>query len=177
MFKKKAKVAPKVQLSAEERSVLVKETHWDDKQLTQLFTSYMGISGGQPHVSMERLRDLPETSCVPLFQAVINRVRQDRMAPITFNDFARAMSALSPQATLKDKLDLAFGCFDMDGSARVRTPEVFQLLRMTLGKSMTDEMLQNMVDTLDEKFPSGMSYDDFVNMVDVTDMCKLTLNF
>ena len=87
------------------------------------------------------------------------------------------MSALSPQATLKDKLDLAFGCFDMDGSGRVRTPEVFQLLRMTLGKSMTDEMLQNMVDTLDEKFPSGMSYDDFVNMVDVTDMCKLTLNF
>ena len=73
-------------------------------------------------------------------------------------------------------MKFTFALFDMNGSGRVDPPEVFQLLRMTMGKCHSDNDLQAIVDGFLARFPNGMTYEVFVQMLHVTDLEKLTLS-
>ena len=63
----------------------------------------------------------------------------------------------------------------MNNTGRVEALELFQLLKMTLGTTHSDHDLQGICDAHLARFPNGMTYDVFVNMLDVADLNKLTL--
>ena len=77
--------------------------------------------------------------------------------------------------TLQEKLNFTFRLFDMGNSGTIDPPEVFQLLRMTIGNTLTDSNLQTIVDGFLKRFPEGMDFDTFVQMVDISALGKLTL--
>ena len=164
------------QISAEESAALERETHWDQRELKALHAIYMRYSVGAAPVPVERLRDIPETATIPLMHRVLTIHNQDRSGLITFAEFARAMSALSPKATLDEKLRFAYACFDMNANGVVDTPEVFQLLRMMHGRTSNDDALQAVVDRVMANHPEGLTYESFRDLLDPSDLSKLTLS-
>ena len=162
-------------LKKDEIAAIAQSTNWDEREIKALGVMYgRYYEGGDCPV--ERLRDMPETSSVPLFHRVLQRYNEDHSGLIPFAEFARAMSALSPRATLEEKLELAFGLFDVNDSGRVEASEVFEMLRMMVGTIHDDNDLQSIVDEYMKRFPEGMGLQDFMQMVDVGDLSKLTLN-
>ena len=86
------------------------------------------------------------------------------------------MSALSPRATLDEKLQLVFSLFDNNDTKTIESPELFQLLRMMLGRHHDDADLQAICEKFLSRFPDGLDFDAFTQMLDVSDLTKLTLN-
>ena len=78
--------------------------------------------------------------------------------------------------TLEEKLRFVFALFDMNDTGLLEALELFQLLRMTLGTTISDRDLQAVCDSYMERFPNGMTFDAFTQMVDVADLNKLTMN-
>ena len=95
---------------------------------------------------------------------------------IEFGEFVRAMSSLSPRQTLDEKLKFTFALFDMNGTGLLEATELFQLLRMTTGTALNDKELQTVCDAYLARFSGGLDYNAFVQMFDVEDLNKLTLN-
>ena len=156
---------------------LLAGTVFDEKELAQLGEMYRRYTTVDfPSIPVERMRDIPETSVFPLFQRVAQMQNDDGSGVIDFGEFVRAMSALSPKSTLEGKLKFVFNLFDMNKTGRLDAPELFQLLRMTMGTSHDDSDLQTICDGFLRRFPEGMDYDTFVQLFDVADINKLTLN-
>ena len=156
---------------------LEKTTVFDAADLNALGAMYRRFTTAEMStIPVEKARDMPETSVIPLFQRVVQLHNTDKGGFIEFTEFAHAMSALSPRATLEDKLRFVFTLFDMNGTGTLETPELFQLLRMTMGQSRSDRDLQRVCDDYLRRFPNGMTYNVFVQLFDVADLNKLTLN-
>jgi serine/threonine-protein phosphatase 2B regulatory subunit len=166
---------PKV-LTSQERANLVQETHWEERDIKTLHAMFVRNSNGSDTIPVERLCDLPETSTVPLFHRVLTYHNVDNSGLVSFSEFARAMSALSPNATLDEKLQFAFKLFDMNDSGDVAGSEIFQLLRMALGSSHGDAQLQAIVDQVMSQHPEGMTLDDFAELIDASDLSRLTIS-
>ena len=163
-------------LTAQERANLVQETHFDDREIKTLHAVFVNHSNGSDTIPVERLRDLPETANVPLFHRVLTFHNVDKSGLISFSEFVHAMSTLSPNATLDEKMRFAFNLFDMNGSGQVEAPEVFQLLRMAMGRSHSDAQLQAGVDQVMSQHPKGLTFAEFAELMDVSDLTKLTLS-
>ena len=131
-------------------------------------------SGQDPLV--ERMRDMPETAAHPLFHRVLQLHNTDNPQRVTFSEFANAMSSLSPRATLEERLRMTFSLFDHNNSGTLDWPEMFQLLRMMLGTTHDDCDLQAICNTCEQRFPEGLDFEAFGELVAVTDVDKLTLN-
>ena len=86
------------------------------------------------------------------------------------------MSSLSPRATLEERLRLVFSLFDHNNSELLEWPEMFQLLRMMLGTTHDDRDLQAICDSSARRFPEGLDFEAFCELVAITDVDKLTLN-
>ena len=85
-------------------------------------------------------------------------------------------SRIRVSQTLEEKLRFVFALFDMNDTGLLESLELFQLLRMTLGTTISDRDLQGVCDSYMQRFPNGMTFDAFTQMVDVADLNKLTLN-
>ena len=166
---------PKV-LTSQERANLVQETHWVERDIKTLHAMFVRNSNGSDTIPVERLCDMPETSTVPMFHRVLTYHNVDNSGLVSFTEFAHAMSALSPNATLDEKLQFAFKLYDMNDSGEVEGPEIFQLLRMGLGRSHGDAQLQAIVDHVMSQHPDGVTLNDFALLIDVSDLSKLTIS-
>ena len=63
----------------------------------------------------------------------------------------------------------------MNGSGMIDRPEVFQLLRMIMGRTFSDVGLQEMVDRIMDEHPQGLTFEGFSSLLDLSDLSKLTL--
>jgi len=81
-----------------------------------------------------------------------------------------------PRASLEEKLRLAFSLFDANGSGRIDGPELFQLLRLMTGRVHDDKDLQAITNGYLRRFPSGFTFEIFCQMVDISDLNRLTLS-
>ena len=93
-------------LSSDEAKKLVKETYWEDREIKALHAIFIRYQDGTNVSSVERLRDMPETSSVPLFHRVLTMHNKDLTGNATFGEFAHAMSALSLVQHSKKSLSL-----------------------------------------------------------------------
>lgn len=137
---------------------LVRGTYFEERELAALAAMYSQYTTAENNsIPVERLRDIPGTSVIPLFQRVAQRCNTDNGGFIEFSEFVRAMSSLSPRATLEEKLRLLFELFDMNQTGRIESLELFQLLRMTTGYAHDDRDLQTTCDTYLQRFEHGLT--------------------
>lgn len=163
-------------LSKRERDELAKETNWDQKEIQALYDVYMHYQDGVNLAPVERLRDTPLTATVPLFHHALMKLNGDESGCATFPEFVRAMDGFSPRATLEEKLKLTYSLFDVSGNNSVEGEELFQMFRLILGKfAYNDGALHAIVENVMQRYPNGISYDDFVDLIDISDIDKVTL--
>lgn len=197
------KAAP-IPYKADDVKELMKSTYFDEKDIKTLGEIYRKhTTSRQKTIPVEQMRNIPETAAYPLFQRIVQMYNIDKNGDIDFKEFVHAMSALSPRAvrshratcgptlaahalilplecsrneqTLDEKLRTTFKLFDMTGDGSIEEPEVFQLLRMTMGMSISDENLRELTRKFLERFPNGMDYEAFCQFISVSDLEKLTL--
>ena len=159
-----------------EAEEILKGTVFDKKDLATLGEMYRRQTTTITKViPVEKMRDMPETSVFPLFQRVCQMHNTDNGGFIEFKEFVQAMSALSPKSTLEEKLKFTFKLFDMGDSGTIDGPEIFQLLRMTMGLAHSDASLQAICDQYMQRFPDGMTYEHFVENISYQSINKLVL--
>ena len=165
-------------LMPDEKALLLSETGLDERELVALDAIYSrNVLQGSDVPPVERLRDLPETSVVPLMQRILQKFNDDNSGMISFAEFARALSTLTPRTTLEQKLRFVFSLFDHDGSGTISAVELFGLLRLMMGVVHDDHDLHIICENYLSRFPDGlMTFDHFTQMIDVNDVNKLVLN-
>ena len=127
-------------------------------------------------LTIEELCALPEVSMCPLLQRVLMKEGHHKNGEITVEEFVRAMSVLSPRATLGEKLKLAYSTFDVNDDGVIQPREMFAVFRVFSPMQHDDSDLQQIVDAYMKRFPDGLTYEVFSQMFCITDLAKLTLN-
>ena len=122
------------------------------------------------------LSQAPGITVHPLIHRVLLLHNVDKSGTMTFAEFANAMSALSVRTTLEAKLQFVFDLYDFNGSGTIQATEMFELLRMILGRAHDDHDLWIITQKYLDRFPSGLTFEIFCQMFDVSDINKLTLN-
>jgi len=125
---------------------------------------------------LSALCECPSIAVHPLIRRVLQLHNADKSGRISFPEFATALRALSVRSSLEQKLRFTFDLYDMNGSGVIHPPEMFELLRMMLGRAHDDRDLQAITDAYLKRFPGGFTFDIFCQMFDVSDLNKLTLN-
>ena len=125
--------------------------------------------------SLVRLVECPEIMVLPLIHRILVIYNADKSGAVSFMEFSMAMRALSLRSTLKEKLQFTFKLYDTDNQGAIDPTEMFELLRMILGRAHSDTHLQTIVDSYLNRFPKGLTFDIFCQMFDVSDLSKLTL--
>jgi serine/threonine-protein phosphatase 2B regulatory subunit len=172
------------QITDEEYRAIEQATGFPKENTNALFQIYapyetktLGAEGKEVlRADFDDLKDHTSICVHPLIELVLELHNLDRSGKISFVEFVTAMRALSVRSTLDEKLRFTFDLFDMDGTGQLQSPEMFQLLRMMLGRAIDDHDLQEITDTYLKRFPTGCTFDIFCQMFDVSDLNKLTLN-
>lgn len=157
--------------------MLTDETALDESELKYIIGLFQGtLADGATTSSIQVLRNLPETVPYPHFQRALQICNEDRTGMLSFAEFARALAHLSPRNTLEQKLKFAFKLFDSNETGSIEAEEVFLMLRMALGSNTSDEGLNRMVTKFMSSYPDGLGYEEFCQVISITDLNKLTLH-
>jgi Ca2+-binding EF-hand superfamily protein len=156
---------------------LERETHFNHHDLVALKKRFAAVSFDDGFLARAwQLAQLPELSLFPLIGRTLNHFNPDNSGELTFDEFARAMSALSGRATLEEKLRFTFDIFDPNGDGSMQSTELFTLLCTLVGNRHNHENLQRIVDGYMGRCPAGITFEVFQEFFDVSDLTKLTLN-
>lgn len=156
---------------------LLNNTPHERADIAKLFYHFRDRSDdGGLTANVDKLAKMPEIAAFPLIKRVLMMHNEDRSGELSYPEFARAIGRLSGKVTLTEKLNFAFELFDMNGDGTLGHYELFNMFRMMLGRSHDDESLEQIIQGYLRRFPSGVNYDVFAQMFDVSDLSKLTLN-
>lgn len=164
-------------LTEEDFRSLTQLTAFNKAELNALFAMFRPhLPEGQDAADVRALASTPAIAVHPLIQRVLLMHNQNKSGRMTFAEFASAMRSLSVRATLEQKLKFTFDLYDMNGSGTIQPAEMFQMLRMMLGRAHDDGDLHKITLAYLNRFPAGFTFDIFCQMFDVSDLNKLTLN-
>lgn len=171
-----AAIAPP--LTNEDLTVLQQTTGFNSAELNWIHRIYAPCvtPDDTSRAHYKTLGATPELTVHPLIERVLLMHNEDKSGQLSFGEFANAMRSLGARATLEQKLRFVFDLFDMNGSGSIQTVEMFQILRMMLGRAVSDGALQEITDNYLRRFPSGLTFDVFSQMFDVADLNKVVLS-
>mmetsp|Transcript_2501 Transcript_2501/g.2953 ORF Transcript_2501/g.2953 Transcript_2501/m.2953 type:complete len:117 (+) Transcript_2501:1-351(+) len=98
-----------------------------------------------------------------IFQ-MISDLDKNRSGAIDFEEFLDMMTARMSDKDTREDIAKVFRLFDDDGTGLITIKNLRRVAR-ELGETMTEEELQEMVDRADSNGDSGVSPDDFYNIM------------
>ena len=103
-------------------------------------------------------------------------------ADLSFKDFVAVLSPFAANATLDDKLRLAFAVYDFDGDGKLGEEDLMELLRQLLPEGTETELLESVVEQAmleaDKDQDGFLDLREFKKAVDKDDFkAKLTMIF
>ncbi|KAJ3695514.1 hypothetical protein LUZ60_000891 [Juncus effusus] len=112
------------------------------------------------YLSSDELLSIPEFSLNPLSQRLLKIVDG-----LNFKDFVAFLSAFSPKASPRLKIELMFKVYDIDGKGKVTFNDLMEVLRDLTGSFMSEEqreqVLSKVLEEAGYKKDSSLSLDDF----------------
>ena len=76
----------------------------------------------------------------------------------------------------EEKFRFAFRLFDLDNDGLIDVTDMFDLCRTLTPPGLTEAQLLDIVEEYLARFPTGVNYEIFTQMIDVADLAKFTLN-
>jgi len=122
----------------------------DGKVTTQELGEVMKNLGQNP--TDEELRDM------------INELDRDGNGTVEFNEFLAHITAKQTEADDEDEMQQAFKVFDKDGNGFIAPDELRQVMS-SLGESLTDEEVEEMIKEADTDGDGQINYMEFVKMM------------
>jgi serine/threonine-protein phosphatase 2B regulatory subunit len=157
-------------------SSLAASTHFTEEEVFRLLERYQEISASVTDDGVidgdefRRALNLQESILV---ERLFSAFDTDNDGEMTFPEFVKGLSHLSPLASLEEKLQLSFGVFDVDGNGVVDKEELYSMLKAslvegTLGVDLSETQMRDLVDATFRQVcgeGDGISFDDFAAMV------------
>ena len=160
---------------------LADSTHFTSQEisgpLAALFRSLP--RDGEDRTSAAEVLAMPEVAMFPMVaRALALHSQQESM--VDFAGFVRALSTLSGRVSLGVKVQLAFEMYTLSGRGSagdeaIEARAMFNVFRLITGRQYTDDALTQIVDSFLERYPRGLSRDDFFQMFAMGDCAKLTM--
>ncbi|MED6262564.1 Calcineurin subunit B type 1 [Ataeniobius toweri] len=120
-------------------------------------------------LSVDEFMSLPELQQNPLVRRVIDIFDTDGNGEVDFIEFIKGVSQFSIRGDKLQKLHFAFRIYDMDKDGFISNGELFQVLKMMVGKNLQDTEMQQIVDktiiSADKDGDGRVSFDEFCAMV------------
>ncbi|EFJ23024.1 hypothetical protein SELMODRAFT_169962 [Selaginella moellendorffii] len=119
---------------------------------------------GKGFILEDEFMAVPEFALNPLAQRLL-RILEG----VNFKEFVLLLSAFSPRASFKEKMEFIFKVYDSDGDGKVTTSDILGVLRDLSGSFLTEKQREQVViQALDQAgFSSGcmLTYEDFVKVL------------
>ncbi|XP_043699660.1 calcineurin subunit B-like [Telopea speciosissima] len=116
-------------------------------------------------ISADEFLSVPEFFMDPLSQRLLKMVDS-----LNFKDFVAFLSAFSSKASIKQKIELIFKVYDLDGDGKVTFNDILDVLRDLTGSYMSEEQREEVMTHLLEEAgyrrTSSLLLDDFVKILD-----------
>uniref|UniRef100_A0A3Q2DJG1 Calcineurin subunit B type 1-like n=1 Tax=Cyprinodon variegatus TaxID=28743 RepID=A0A3Q2DJG1_CYPVA len=120
-------------------------------------------------LSVDEFMSLPELQQNPLVRRVIDIFDTDGNGEVDFLELIKGVSQFSIRGDKLQKLHFAFRVYDMDKDGFISNGELFQVLKMMVGKNLQDTELQQVVDKTiiraDKDGDGRVSFEEFCAMV------------
>lgn len=127
-------------------------------------------------ISVKEFLSVPELQENPLVQRVVDVFDMDASGEVDFKEFVKGLAQFAaakdesnPEEAENIKLSFIFKIYDMDGDGFISNGELFQVLKMMVGKNLSDSQLQQIVDKtilyLDKDDDGRVSYEEFRQLV------------
>ncbi|KAG6547443.1 hypothetical protein Mapa_010891 [Marchantia paleacea] len=123
------------------------------REIVSLYQRFCALDrSGKGYISGDEFMSVPEFAVNPLSQRLLGMLEG-----LNFKEFVAVLSAFSPGATIKDKLDFIFKVYDIRNNGKVSSEDMIRVLRDLSGDFLTDRQRQAVVTQALEE--SGYSKD------------------
>ncbi|KAI9365941.1 calcineurin subunit B [Zopfochytrium polystomum] len=173
------------QLEKDEMDELVGLSSFTPDQIHRLYSRFRQIDKQRTgSIAAADLIAIPELAMNPLAFRVIAQFQVSMPeASINFKQFVAALSVFSAGARREQKLAFAFNVYDVDGDGLIGASDLRTVLKLMVGKSISDEEVRVLVDqtiadadTVDRD--GSISFDEFKRALFSADLEKsLTIEF
>lgn len=190
-----------VQLSQEENEEVATKTGFTRPQINKLYHRFTLLDkDSKGYLSRDDLLAIPELAINPLADKIVNLFLPidapgTDSAECSFTKFCEILSHFRPtNSKTKDsdpnsrvaKTGLVFDIFDKDKSGRLTRNELLDILRLMVGKNISEEQLYAIAEraiveakqNLDGKQEVGLCLEDFMNAMKSTEIdAKMSVRF
>lgn len=164
-------------LTPEQAAELQAATHFTDKQIAGVLSSRWALVADETgRASYRQVCALPELVPYLLTQRLVAVHNTDKSGSMTFPDYVKVMSQLAGTSSASEKVESAFNLCDCDQRGAIDGIDLFNIFRLHIGQHMSDDTLQQIVDSFYSRYPDGLGISDFAQMLTPMDLAKLTLN-
>ncbi|KAF8730088.1 hypothetical protein HU200_017054 [Digitaria exilis] len=116
-------------------------------------------------ISEDEFLSIPEFSLNPLSKRLLRMVDG-----LNFKDFVAFLSTFSAKASLRQKIELIFKVYDIDGKGKVTFKDLLEVLQDQTGSFMSDEQREQVVTKVLEEAGYAKDYsfsvEDFIQIID-----------
>ncbi|ELP95067.1 calcineurin subunit B, putative [Entamoeba invadens IP1] len=156
-------------LKQEDVEQMMQTTNFSESELRRLFRRFKKLDTKSKEASTDEYDDLAELTSNPVLKRLLQIFNKYDNEELQFSQFVATLSTLSDKGSQEAKLRFAFQVYDVDSDGFISNGELFQVLKMIIGGSFTDEQLQQVVDKTiieaDKDRDGKISYDEFCGII------------
>ncbi|KAI9014998.1 hypothetical protein BC832DRAFT_527765 [Gaertneriomyces semiglobifer] len=97
-------------------------------------------------ITVEEMTAIPELAMNPLARRVVAVFDSDGRNEVNFKQFVAALSVFGKKARREEKLSFAFRVYDVNSDGFICSSDLFQIIKLMVGSSLSDTQIQSFVD-------------------------------
>ncbi|KAJ4958767.1 hypothetical protein NE237_025878 [Protea cynaroides] len=139
---------------------------FSQQEIVSLYERFCQLDrNSKGYISADEFLSVPEFAMDPLSQRLLKLVDG-----LNFKDFVAFLSAFSTKANIRQKIELIFKVYDLDGNGKVTFSDILEVLRDLTGSFMSEEQREEVMSHLLEEAgytrTSSLLLDDFIKILD-----------
>jgi serine/threonine-protein phosphatase 2B regulatory subunit len=153
-----------------EQSLSREEIHgiaqFGERDIKRLYNRFRALDqDGNGQLDPSEILGLAELTENPLVQRVISIFDVDGNGTVSFIEFLVGLAKLAAGTSEDQKLEFAFGIYDVNKDGFISNGDLFAVMKMMVGDNLSEEQLQQLVDrqiVIADKDGDGMlSFEEF----------------
>jgi len=134
-----------------EHSLSREEIHgiaqFNERDIKRLYNRFRALDAdGNGQLDPSEILGLAELTENPLVQRVISIFDVDGNGTVSFIEFLVGLAKLAAGTSEEQKLEFAFGIYDVNKDGYISNGDLFQVMKMMVGDNLSEEQLQQLVD-------------------------------
>ena len=128
---------------------------------------------GEGRVIVDDICQTVDFALSPFSERLVSMASASGGQRVSFTELVKATSYIDSDATVANKLRMAFDLYNLSGRQKLSGIDIFCLFRLINGKRYSDDSLQRMVNAFVKRYPQGIGEKEFSQLIVFSDLSKL----